>query len=273
MFIENNTPYVGKLRYRLERHPNYSGGNPWSKLNKVHVDLGFTKLVSRVYPNETMDGVEINKAKVREIEAFTGGKIGKYDWWDCVNKKTGKYHKLTKNPNPDIYEIRYHGELENSFLTKDGRYIGNIEDGWWYHRNQFTISEKYPGQVAIQYDEHSYKYKYLYYLTNRPAEEKILGCYGYSHRGGYLFKIGDRIFDEKYEPIVDDYEPWEWFGWAAEYEKALSDAKKRKDEFDIKDIQSDGISRYIPFAKRGKETIKTWQDAELAAYNLSKYLS
>lgn len=272
MFIENTTPYIGKTRFRFEKHPNWSGGR--SKLNKVHLDLGFTKLVSRMYPNQTMDGLELNKAKIRDIQAYTNGKIDTYNWWDCKSKKTGKYRKLTKLPNPDIYEILYHGELRNSFLSNDGEYIGDVEQGWWYIRNQFRVSDKYPSLVAIQYQKETYNRQYLYYLNgNQLPDNKIIGMYGYSHRGGSLFKIGDRIFDQTYEPIEDDYEPWEWTGWVLEYETALKDARKRKDEFDIKDIELDGVSRYIPFIKRGNKIIKTWDDAELAASNLANYLS
>ena len=272
MFIENTTPYVGKLRYRLERYPHYTGGNPWSKLNKVHANLGFAKLVSRMYPNTKKEGFEINMGKVQKIESFTGGKIGKYEWWECTSKKTGNHKTLTKKPNPDIYDIKFYGELPNSFLSNDGVYMGDIEEAWWYYRNQFRVSEKYPGRVAIQYSENEYEHQYLYHLSGDRVNMLSEGYYGYSHRGGCLFKIGDRIFDEKYEPIEEDYEPWEWTGWVQDYEKALADAKKRNDKFDINDIENDGVSRYIPFTKRGKELIKTWADAELAAYNLSNYL-
>jgi hypothetical protein len=273
MFIENTTPYIGKLKYRLEKHPHYTGGNPWSILNKIHSDFGFVKLVSRIYPNHKKDGFEINKGKIQKIESFTGGCIGTYEWWEVVSKKSGKQKTLTKSPNPDIYEIRFHGELSNSFMSKDGSYFGDIETGWWYYKNQFRVSEKYPKGVAIQYTKDGYENQYLYHLGgHKLPENQIVGYHGYSHRGGQTFKLGDRIFDETYEPNEEDYEPWEWAGWIQEYDKALIDAYKRKDTFDIKDIQIDGVSRYIPFAKRGKQIIKTWEDAELAAYNLSNYL-
>ena len=271
MLVENTSPYVGKLRFKLEKYPYYVGGKRWSKLNRVHLDLGFTKLVSRIYPNNDNGKLELNKSKLQQINTYTGGKIGTYEWWDCYSKKTGRYKKITKKPNPDIYDIKYHATLEDSFLSKNNEYIGDVEDGWWYVKNQLKVSDKYPLGVAIKYEKDAYDTQYLT-LGDIPPD-KIVGYYGYSHRGGALFEIGDKIFDETYEPNENDYNPWEWAGWVQEYDMALEDAKKRKDDFDVRDIESDGVSRYIPFAKRGNKIIETWQDAELAAYNLSKYLS
>ena len=273
MFIENTTPYIGKIKYRLEKYPEYTGGNPWSKLNKIHKDLGFVKLVSRMYPNQKKDGLEINMEKVLRIESSTGGKIGKYEWWEAISKNTQNHRTMTKKPNPDIYKEQFHGELPNSFMTENGIYMGDIGQAWWYYQNQFRVSEKYPGRVAIQYDERTYNHQNLYIsLSGKLPEDKIIGYYGYSHRGGSVFKLGDKIFDEKYKPIEEDYEEWQWAGYVKNYEDGLADAKKCKDNFDIKDIESDGISRYISFTQRGKKIIKTWEDAELAAYNLSNYL-
>jgi hypothetical protein len=55
--IKNTTPYIGKLRLKFEKFPEYTGK---SKLNKIHLDLGFTKLVSRVTPVRTTAGWVIN---------------------------------------------------------------------------------------------------------------------------------------------------------------------------------------------------------------------
>lgn len=273
MHIKNTTPYVGKIKLRMERHPHYSGGDSWSKLNKIHLNLGFTKLVSRMYPNRKKDGFEINNGKIQKIIALTGGEIGKYEWWDVTNKKTGKHITLTKLPNPDIYEIDRHSVLENAFISTCGSYIGNIEAGWWYAKNQLRVSKKYPATVAIQYEKEFYNQQYLYHLGGHSIPtNKIIGYYGYSHRGGNLFKLGDMIFEQDYEALKEDYEPWEWFGYVKEYEDALAKAIKYKNDFDVHDIEYEGVSRFIPFAKRGKQIIKTWEDAELAAHNLSNYL-
>ena len=43
--MKNRTYYEGKPYLKFEKYPDYQGR---TKLNKVHVDLGFCKLVSRV---------------------------------------------------------------------------------------------------------------------------------------------------------------------------------------------------------------------------------
>ena len=48
--IKNTTPYIGKIRLKFEKFPYYTGK---SKLNTIHLDLGFTKLVSRITPIRT----------------------------------------------------------------------------------------------------------------------------------------------------------------------------------------------------------------------------
>ena len=51
--IENQTPYLGKVKFRFQKSPNYIGK---SILNQVHLDLGFVKLVSRVFPEKDKNG-------------------------------------------------------------------------------------------------------------------------------------------------------------------------------------------------------------------------
>jgi hypothetical protein len=48
---------------------------------------------------------------------------------------------------------------------------------------------------------------------------------------------------------------------------------KKSDDFDQEWLFNDGVSSVIPFNKRGKHTIKKWEDARTAAINMSKYLS
>ena len=76
MFIKNTTPYVGHLKFKFEKYPHYTSGE--SLLNKIHLDLGFTKLVSRMYPYKTVDGWVINSQSTKLITKYTGGKIGTY---------------------------------------------------------------------------------------------------------------------------------------------------------------------------------------------------
>jgi hypothetical protein len=90
---------------------------------------------------------------------------------------------------------------------------------------------------------------------------------GYSHRCKQKFKIGDRIFDENYDPKEEDYEEWEWAGFLEKQTKAQkeSDAGGWGDVISIKEV--------VPFKKRGAETIETSLQARTAAHNFSNYIS
>lgn len=246
--VKNLTPYKGKLKIKFEKEPNYTGNNS-GILNKVYLDFGFTKLVSRIIPNNTLDGWEIDLDKVKLIEEFTEGKIGFYEWWTI--KENGETKTVTSKPENSV-DIIYYGNLPNSFLTKSGRYIGDIQRAWWYYTNNLKVCEEYPHGVAKQYENGS-----------------LIGYYGYTHRGGNSFKIGDRLFESNYIPKEEDYEIWEWSGWEDDfnrlYEEEYELGKKWMDE--------SGISYVIPYNKRGSKVIETFNDALKAAINLSKELS
>jgi hypothetical protein len=234
--IKNNTPYIGKIRLKFEKYPHYTGS---SYLNKIHLDLGFTKLVSRITPKRNKEyGYEIDQNKVNLIEQYTGGFIGTHKWEDT--------------------EVR---KLPNSFLTGSGKYVGDIRTAWWHYQNNFVICENYPHGVAIKYKEDRYKNDDLY-------DDDIEGFYGYSHRGGSLFKIGDRLFNSEYEPKEEDYPEWMWSGFVEKYNKSYESS----DDFDKKYIYNKGVKSIIPFNLRGNKDIENWDDALQAATNMSKYL-
>lgn len=122
--IKNNTPYLGKIKLKFEKYPEYSGS---SILNKVHLNLGFTKLVSRMTPFYNKElGRTIDPEKIALIEKHTGGKIGTH--------------------------VFSGGTLENSFLSNSGEYIGDIKDAWWYYQKELTVCDKYPHGVALVWD-------------------------------------------------------------------------------------------------------------------------
>jgi hypothetical protein len=232
-FIKNQTPYIGKIKLKFEKHPHYKSGSK-GMLNKVHLNLGFTKLVSRMVPKNVMDGnSNIDPKKIELIEKYTGGVIGE--------------HRFGKD-NQHI--------LENSFLSKSGKYIGNIEDAWWYYKNNFFVCEDYPKGVAEKFKSTDFG-------------NLIVGYYGYSHRGGQLFKIGDRLFDQNYEPKKEDYSEDEWNKWKSDFGRAYDNG----DGLTKKWMTDDGIKYVIPFNKRGPKNISTWKEAKQAAINMSKYLS
>lgn len=240
--IKNETPYIGRIFLDFEKYPEYTGK---SFLNKIHLDLGYTKLVSRIEPNRGKDGQpEVDPEKAKLIGKFTGGVIGD--------------HYLDGRPDPDFI-------LANSFLSKDGHFIGSIRDGWWYYKNNMIVSEKYPTRVAI-------KVKPSLFAVSKSqiknySDNFIEGFYGYTHRGGSLFKLGDRLFDSHYYPQKGDYDLQEWMGYVKNLEESLM--KRVKGEL----CEDESISNWIPFNRRGKETITTWDQAEESAKRLSDYLS
>jgi hypothetical protein len=225
--IKNTTPYIGKIKFKFEKYPEYTGK---SKLNKIHLDLGFTKLVSRITPVRTTAGWVINPECKYLIENYTGGKIGSHSFGD-------------KNEHT----------LPNSFLTKDGDYVGDVERGWWYYQNNMKICDKYHHGVAERYDD----------------EGNLIGYHGYTHRGGQTFKIGDRLFDPSYKPKEEDYEEWEWAGWKLKYDESYA----KGDDLDKRWMAEEGIGYVMPYKKRGRKVIENMEECLQAAINMSKELS
>jgi hypothetical protein len=181
-------------------------------------------------------GKEITEKEIQEIERLTGGKIGTH----------------TFGPNDEH-------KLENSFLSPNGDYIGDFNLGKWYIKNKLMVDEMYPHGVAAVIQEDTYG-------TENPIIE---GMFGYTHRGGQLFKIGDRLFDEGHEPKKEDYTKDEWEIFESDFKRTYEES----DELEKKWIEEDGISYVIPFKKRGVRIIETMEDAFQAAKNMSKYLS
>ena len=224
------------MKLKFEKHPHYTGGSS-GKLNKIHLDLGFTKFVSRIIPKRNMEGWMVDENKIKIINQHTNGVVGEHWVGD-------------RNPKDEF-------TLHNSFLTKSGKYIGDIETAWWYYKNNFVVCEDYPGGVAEKF------------IFDDSFRRVIVGYYGYTHRGGNLFQIGDRLFDESYNPIEGDYEEWEWAGYLDKYESRLNSA----DDFDRTWLTDSGIACVIPYRMRGRKVIETLEEAKVAAINMSKSLS
>jgi hypothetical protein len=249
--IKNQTPYVGKTRLKFEKHPHYSSGEG-GMLNKVHMNLGFTKLVSRIVPKRNLDGYIMDPEKIELINRWTWGKIG-----------THQAKEFT---------------MPNSFLAQDGTYIGDVKEGWKYYTNKLVVCREYPHGVAIKLKtyvpdnkmKNSIKDPYENYVTEQIENDNVAGYYGYTHRGGQTFKIGDRLFQEDYQPKQGDYTEKEWSEFEKKFQKSLANAE---DDLDRKWIEKDGISYVIPFKMRGPKIIENWDEARQAAINMSKYLS
>jgi hypothetical protein len=244
--IKNNTPYLGKIFLTFEKFPEYTGK---TVLNKIHLDIGFTKIVSRIKPDRTSDGnFSIDPKKIELIGKYTGGKIGDY-WVD------------NRDPKDEF-------TLKNYFLSSDDVPIGCIRDGWLYYQNRLIVSQKYPKGVAIKVKESFFSMNRNKVIIESYSEEFIEGFYGYTHRGGCIFKIGDRIFDPDYYPMMEDYDREEWTLYRDRLERKLSE-----------DIEKTGLAEIfslrelMPFNRRGKNIIQNWDEAEESAKKLSEYLS
>ena len=175
----------------------------------------------------------ITKKFMASVEKCTGGKIGDYSFDGNV--------------------------LNNAFLTKDGQLIGTLEDSKFYMDNCLMVDEKYPHGVAALISDETYG-------TKKP---NIIGMYGYNHRGGNLFSIGDRLFDDNYTPKEEDYPSEQWEKYQKEFKTAYDDADKSIKKW----MDKSGISYVIPFNERGKVIINNMEQAFEAAKNLSKYLN
>ena len=139
----------------------------------------------------------------------------------------------------DVYNSIKH----KGFTTHKGDYVGDAKDAWWYYKNNLKVDDEYPGRVAQKW--------------NKELLECI-GYYGYTHRGGQLFVIGDKIFEKNYLPVEEHFEEWQWAGWLQELEKSE---------------HSNNIIDVIPFKLRGSKTIENLKEAKEAARNISDYLS
>lgn len=192
--------------------------------------------------------------EVAILEKKTGGKIGKYEMW-TVKGTSSVFQSIIKPKNKE--DIIDYMVLENSFMSQNGEYIGNYNKAKWYAKNNLKVYEPYAHGVAIILNENS----------------DIEGYYGYTHRGGQSFKIGDRLFEETYIPKKEDYTDEQWESYVNEYNKVLQDAKEEGNEWWIKDIENDNVSRVIPYKMRGSKTCNTLEDCIKAAINMSKHLS
>lgn len=231
--IKNYTPYSGKIKLSIDKNPYWSDGI--SKLNKVHLDLGFVKIVSRIYPelDEAGSFLVLPETKKR-IELETGLKI------------------YTHKFGPDN---QY--ELPNSVHTPDGKYVGSIEEGWWYLQNGLR----------------STKGSHPHTAWAKQTKQWV----GYSHRGSCAFGKGDKLFDASWSPKESDllkYEKYfvkklgQYEKEYAEWEKSTSKHKAPAEEMTM----AKWATQFIPFRLRGSKTIHSYEDAYKAAVNFANYI-
>lgn len=230
--IKNTTPYLGKIRLKFEKYPHYSGSD---KLNKIHLNLGFTKLVSRITPFRDEDGWTINPDCVTRIEQNTGLKI--------------KTH--TFGPNNEY-------TLPNSCHTPDGVYVGSIEDGWWYYQNGLRSTKgSHPhtawSKGAKQWIGYSHRASCAFGKGDKLFDAK------------WVPTDEDLLRLEKY--YVKHLHEWE--AEIKEWESSDSEHKAPAEEMTI----NHWAVGHIPFKLRGAKTIHSYEQAYEAAVNFSKYVS
>ena len=73
-FVENDTPYQGRLVLRFEKNPNYKSVVK-GFLNKVHFDFFLFKIVTRLIPEIKDNKLIPIPDKVNLMEKYAGGII------------------------------------------------------------------------------------------------------------------------------------------------------------------------------------------------------
>jgi len=168
--MKNNTIYAGTPYLDFDKNPHWVGK---SVLNKIHLDLGIVKLVSRV------SNYFYDTDKIRRICEYHDADLVFVTWDD----KSGEfYHKVIDVMNLDKKFTRRVDGGFFSLLLKNGETTG-IDDAFYFYKN---------------------RYRLLSHGTAKKDDEMVY--LGYSHRGSCQFRIGDALFDENWE--AEKYSEW-----------------------------------------------------------------
>jgi hypothetical protein len=247
----NNTVFKGKIKFYIKKEdPYYS--NSTTKLNKVYFKLFsfyFYSQIKYLY-NKNVIEKYIEKC-LDKIEKFTNLKI-KYSVFNNIGETvfiSDNYKTLDieKYNNKDFYYML-------GCYNKSGKYVGDIERGWWYYKNNLIADD----------------------IESCVAFDKKAKCYvGYSHRASCRFKIGDRLFEEDYNPIKEDYTEKQWEKFEKKKIKSAEyNFKKWKDYSTLEEtIKNTTLKEIIPYKLRGKKVIKNLEESKEAALNFAKSVS
>lgn len=240
------TVFRGKKYLVFERYPDYQSGgaNPSFKV-KTLIDFGFTKLVLRI------------RASGYTKKAIEAARLA----FPTVASRLAK-NIIEEKHSMDDFAQRYNSETKDDAFVRmycynyDGELMGALEDFQHWFQHDIVCFHGCPTGVL--------------YARNL---NKFLG---FSHRGVAAFGIGDRLFDEAWEPTWDDLN----INWVQDYCKATGYVKipnsieEAKTFVKIKDMQSgESIVAFIPFVARGGKIIASKDEAIQAARNFSLYLS
>lgn len=229
--IKRRSFYVGDLYFSISTEsPYFRSGN--DVLNRVHFKFLGIYFASRLKKRATLNGFRRNSKLIKVFESTCGVKVGKYRVSDA-----------SQNSYDDWI-------LPDAVVTVlDNRFVGTLDDCYWMLEKSVVVCNEFPSA--------GYSMKDNMWI-------------GWSHRAKAGFKIGDRLFNENYTPIKEDYPQKVWKKWEAAYQKSLDNTK---DDLERKWIKEDGISYVIPFKQRGPKIIETMAEAKQAAINFSKYVS
>lgn len=244
--IKNSTPYLGKIVLRFERHPDRLSRLGY-RLNKVHADFFFFKLVSRIKclaPGTETEEM-VNPQAVQLIEMYTGGKIR---------------DNVTVRAHVDQDDGLHEETLlkRNAFVTFTGEYIGDLDLGWFYYTNKLVVVTTYFDMVAAKKDDNW---------------RNTIGFAAICRDTYVLFRIGDKVFNCNWVPILSEVK----LQWANSYfiNKKIRPFHKLKWAIDyllLHNISLKELLPFIPATERGALEIKTLCFAELSARNLAHYM-
>lgn len=228
--VKNDTPYEGKLILKFEKNPLYKSIKK-GFLNKIHFDLFFFKVVTRIIPKIENRLVVLNENSKVLIEKYTSCEL---------------HRKVELNDEIESGSIITHN------LVYDKKYFwGDVDFAWWMFKNQIIVSKERPQFLAFKYEN-----------------GKIISGYIKLKSGGLFIKIGDKIFENNYNPSAPYHEPKFWKKILKEYYKELRKADKETKGKIIKQ----GFKKYIPVQQHGRFQIITKEDLILSAERIFNFL-
>ena len=233
--LENNTPYLGKVILSFEKNPQPSETLPF---NGVVLNLGFTKLVSRIKPDLVYGEVQVHPETIMKIEKETGLKV------HSISAKDSQTGKL----------VRY------QTFHPDGDHLGSIEIGWLYVKMRLkAIKGKSP-------------------LTAWSAETKQWIGFNNFNRTNKVcaFGKGDKLFDPTWIPTDEDLYQLESY-WVKQHHKYVTEYENWQASTSPKKATEEEMSlnywalQLIPYQLRGSKVIKSYEEAYDAAIAFSNY--
>ena len=228
--FKNKTPYLGKMKFSFEKNPLPSQDSP---LNGVILNLGFTKLVSRI---NLSNGVKVHPETVAKIEKETGLFI----------------HDLPADQSPTCETLHY------QCFHPNGDHMGSIEIGWWFLQMKMRATKGksintawntdgkqwvgFSGPIACAFG----KGDKVFDPNWVPSDEDLLNLQKY-----YCKRL------EEYEKEV--------YEWSA----STSDKKVPEEQMTINYWALD----HIPYNLRGTKVIKSYEDAYDSALTFANTVS